>query len=184
MPPSLSSKELAVIANIESHQNQRRLAEATGFSLGMTNLLLKRLVKKGYVKVTTLNGRTLKYMLTPSGFAQKIRRSYQYTLNSIRFLNEVRARIRATVTNSIASGQTVYLVGDNELADLAIDALREAGLPFVRLTRGEWTSADRALERNVVWLISDPEIILADERAAIDDSSSIIQLPGLMETGS
>lgn len=127
---NLNSKEFALIENLEAQQSQRGLAKAAGLSLGMTNMLLRRLIKKGYVKVVTLNGRTLRYMLTPTGFAEKVKRSYDFLIISLRQLNEVRSRIRDVVAAEAGHSRPIWVAGQNELAGLAKDVLREAGIQF------------------------------------------------------
>ena len=56
---------------------QRALAERLGVALGLTNLYLKRLVTKGYIKVTEFPAKPyarkrLKYVLTPRGMAENV----------------------------------------------------------------------------------------------------------------
>ncbi len=178
MSGPLNSKEIALIESLESHQSQRGLARAAGFSLGMTNLLLKRLVTKGYVKVTTLNGRTLRYMLTPSGFAAKVRRSYQYMTLSIRFLNEMKARIREAALAHDNSIGPVIVVGQSELADLAHEVLSESGVAFERLSSGDWELMAEGLAPGSLCLVCDPELVLGPPM--VRDHVKLVQLPGLM----
>src|SRR3972149_11780655 len=74
---------------------QRSLSARLGISLGMANLYLKRLAHKGYIKITTVPGRRLlRYMLTPKGFAEKARLTYQFAEYSLRFLRGARATLR------------------------------------------------------------------------------------------
>ncbi len=123
---SLSPKEAALIELLDDQvRSQRSIAGESGFSLGMTNLLLKRLVGKGYIKIVTLNGRTLKYMLTPRGFAEKLRRSYTYLLTSIRQLNDLKASVQDLAREKNLEHRPVLVLGRNELAELARETLRE-----------------------------------------------------------
>jgi len=120
----LSEGEVRLIDAIGEHQaSQRSLARESGLSLGMTNLLIKRLVKKGLIKVATMNGRTLSYMLTPVGFAEKLRRSYDFISTSIRYIAETLNRIRTIVTD-VSPDKALYVLGNGELAALAEETLR------------------------------------------------------------
>lgn len=157
---NLTTKEFALIENLERHQSQRGLAEASGFSLGMTNLLLKRLVKKGYVKVVSLNGRALRYMLTPTGFAEKVKRSYEFLVVSIRQLNEVKTKIRDVVMAE-SGGRMVWVMGQNELAGLTKEVLRDNGIPYESLLPGMSKAEYAALAEGAVILLCEP-----DDRAA------------------
>lgn len=123
----ISDSEARLIAALEDQTTQRNLARATGFSLGMTNLLIKRLVKKGLIKVVTMNGRTLSYILTPTGFAEKLKRSYDYVTASMRYIAQVRERIRIIVT-AAPQESPVYIVGSGELLQLTQETLREIGV--------------------------------------------------------
>ncbi len=58
--------------------SQRELSKKSGLSLGAVNLVLKRFVKKGWIKTRTLNGRTLQYILTPKGFEEKLNKTYAF----------------------------------------------------------------------------------------------------------
>src|SRR5437016_14482533 len=57
---------------------QRALAERLGVALGLTNLYLKRLAKKGYIKIAEFPKKPaarkrLRYVLTPTGIREKTR---------------------------------------------------------------------------------------------------------------
>ncbi|KYH32837.1 MarR family transcriptional regulator [Neomoorella mulderi] len=63
---------------------QRDIARYTGLSVGGVNLLLKKMVRKGLVKLEKVNGRSLRYILTPQGMAEKTRLAYQYMQSTYR----------------------------------------------------------------------------------------------------
>jgi len=132
----LSDSEARLIEVLGDQTTQRTLARATGFSLGMTNLLIKRLVKKGLIKVVTMNGRTLSYILTPQGFAEKLKRSYDYVASSIRHIAQLKSSIRQILGESGEQGP-VYLLGGGELAQLTEETLRDLGRAWVTVTTVE-----------------------------------------------
>ncbi len=171
---NLNSKEFTLIENLDAQQSQRGLAQATGFSLGMTNMLLKRLIKKGYVKVVSLNGRTLRYILTPTGFAEKVKRSYEFLIVSLRQLNEVRSRIRDIIVAEHQQGRPIWVVGHNELAGLAKDVLREERIPYESasspIDSGEWAR----ITSNAVVVACEPEFMFPGPER---ESLRIVQLP-------
>ena len=57
--------------------HQRDLARIVGLSLGMTNAILKRLVKK-------VNNRNIQYIVSPKGINEITRRSYRYFKRTIK----------------------------------------------------------------------------------------------------
>src|SRR5689334_20998869 len=76
-PIELTEREfemINVLAGGAVH-NQRELSMKTRMSLGMTNFVLKRLVKKGLLKIRQLNRRKAEYLLTPRGFSEKAQKS-------------------------------------------------------------------------------------------------------------
>ncbi len=84
----ISERELRIIEEISRDRNltQRKISHRLGLSLGMTNLILKRLVNKGYVKVRGLNRRKVQYILTPTGFAEKTKKILSVFLKDYLFL--------------------------------------------------------------------------------------------------
>jgi len=59
--------EYRVLNHLQENEitTQRKISSNTGLSLGAVNLLLKKMVRKGLIKVEKLNARTVRYILTP-----------------------------------------------------------------------------------------------------------------------
>jgi DNA-binding MarR family transcriptional regulator len=113
----------------ESHITQRTLSDRLGIALGLVNAYIKRLTKKGYIKVTTIPKNRVKYILTPKGFAEKIRLTYEYMHYSINYFKEIRQRIDSVYRQMIASGvRDILIWGDGEVAELSYISMR--GLPL------------------------------------------------------
>lgn len=116
---------------------QRSLASDLGIALGLTNLLLRRLVKKGWVRVTHLSPRRIRYLITPAGVAAKARLSREYFLYSFEFYRESRARVRerlALASRDLAvPGESAGVVffGMGEVAEVAYVCLQETALQLV-----------------------------------------------------
>ena len=85
----------AIYASETSGQanSQRALAGQAGLSLGMTNALLSRFAERGWVKLTHISGRSLRYILTPSGVEEDLRRTMAYFTRAERSATNYRARI-------------------------------------------------------------------------------------------
>src|SRR4030066_1064587 len=62
----------------ESSVTQRTLSSKLDVALGLVNAYIKRLTKKGYIKITTIPKNRAKYILTPKGFTEKVRLTYEY----------------------------------------------------------------------------------------------------------
>lgn len=76
---SLEGHSLAALRLLADspQQSQRELASTLGMSLGRTNYVLRALLDKGFLKVSNFrqsnNKLAYAYVLTPSGFTEKLR---------------------------------------------------------------------------------------------------------------
>ena len=132
-------RDLEILAELArtDHVTQRRLAARLGIALGLTNLYLKRLARKGYIKITSLPPRRVRYLLTPKGMAQKTRLTYEYMDYSRQLYRETRQALRQKLLPLVQAGRTrVALYGTEEAAELAFLTLRELGVE-VRAVFGE-----------------------------------------------
>lgn len=134
----ISDKEYALVTEIAANNShtQRTLSMKLGVSLGMTNLLLKRLIRQGHVKVSQLDRRKVRYMLTPKGFAEKARKSYKYTLKSIAMLQKMSEAIRSVIADEVSKGYKRFLVSGNGelgfLSEIALRAMQASGVTWSR----------------------------------------------------
>jgi len=113
----------------EPEISQRALAGRIGIALGLVNAYIKRLYKKGHIKIKTLPRNRIKYIITPKGFTEKARLTYTYINYSIQYFREIRLNIERTYVKMIAEGiTTILLWGDGELAELCFISTR--GLPL------------------------------------------------------
>jgi len=111
---------------------QRDLASKLGIALGLTNSYIKRLYKKGCIKIKNIDGKRIKYILTPKGFMEKARLTCNYMAKSFNYFREIRQKIDHTYNTMIESGITkIILWGDSELAELCI--ISSKGLPITIL---------------------------------------------------
>ena len=116
---------------------QRTLASKLGVALGLTNLYLKRLARQGYIKITTIPRNRIRYLLTPQGFAEKSRLTYQYMQYSLSYYRDMRGRLKDMLSSlEWTKGQRVAICGTGELAELAYLALREMNIDCVGFVDG------------------------------------------------
>ncbi|MBI4709993.1 MAG: winged helix-turn-helix transcriptional regulator [Nitrospirae bacterium] len=113
----------------EPHVTQRSLSGKLDVALGLVNAYMKRLAKKGYIKVTTIPQNRVKYILTPKGFTEKVRLTYEYMHFSLSYFKNIRQRIDNVYKQMILSGaKNLLLWGDGEVAELCYLSMR--GLPL------------------------------------------------------
>jgi Winged helix-turn-helix DNA-binding len=116
---------------------QRTLAAKLGVALGLTNLYLKRLARKGYVKISTMPRSRIRYLVTPQGFTEKSRLNYLYMQYSLSYYRDIRTRLNVKMaTFNGFQGQRVVIYGTTELAELAYLSLREMNIDCVGFIDG------------------------------------------------
>ncbi|HSF68569.1 MAG TPA: winged helix-turn-helix transcriptional regulator [Nitrospiraceae bacterium] len=116
---------------------QRTLATKLGVALGLTNLYLKRLARKGYIKITAIPRHRIRYLLTPQGFTEKSRLTYLSMQHSLSHYRDMRIRLKEMMATFNGShGQRVVIYGTTELAELTYLSLREMNLHCVGFIDG------------------------------------------------
>ena len=132
--------EYVILENIyDSHGKQaplrqRDLANIAGASLGMTNSIIKRLAKKGWITIKKLNSRNIRYAVTLEGMNEIIHRSYRYfkrTIRNVVFYKEVLEDLILNAKRKKIS--KVVLVGVSDLDFIVEHASRHWGLSFSRI---------------------------------------------------
>ena len=113
--------ELRILEEIERNPEttQANLAAQLGVAVGSVNWYVKRLITKGYVKVTHLERRKLHYFLTPSGLALKVRLTRNYMDVSLRVYRELRQAAQQALAKVRRAGYTAVCVeGHDEAAEI------------------------------------------------------------------
>jgi DNA-binding MarR family transcriptional regulator len=128
-------RDLKLLEEVEkdSRVTQRGLATKLGIALGLTNIYLKRLVRKGYIKCVNVQSNRITYLITPRGIAEKARLTYEFMDYSLHLYGEVRQHLRTTLAQCAAADKRVAIYGRGEAAELAYLSLREAGLEPVAI---------------------------------------------------
>jgi len=118
--------------------SQRRLANELGIALGMTNLLLRRLVRRGLVRISRVRANRVAYFLTPAGVAEKTRMSRDIFQRSVRLYASARDRVRAAFEDvsrewpvAGATRKPVIFLGTGETSEIAFVCLQETDLELV-----------------------------------------------------
>ena len=129
-------RELAVLEAIEQNEQitQRSLASSLGIALGLANLYLKRLVRKGYIKCVNVRSNRLLYLITPNGIVEKSRLTYEFIDYSLDLYRGVRQNLKSVLEPLVNAGLTkIAIHGTGEAAELAYLSLREQGIEPVAI---------------------------------------------------
>src|SRR5688572_25156919 len=121
----------------ESHITQRTLATRLGIALGLTNLYLKRLIRKGYIKSVTVSPHRLMYSLTPKGVSLKARLTYEFMKYSLDFYRDARRHLRSSLAKAVGEQKRVAIYGTGDAAELVFLLLREMALDPVAVFGAE-----------------------------------------------
>jgi len=118
--------ELVNIVGAKLGANQRDLSRHLNLSLGMTNMLLRRLVTKGYIRIKQLDHRKVEYLLTPKGFSEKMRKSVNYTLKTINSIGLIKRNLSRILKDFYKNGvRKFYILGMSDLGGLIEMAIHE-----------------------------------------------------------
>ena len=132
MPTEKLSEREFELVNIVAAQlplNQRDLSRHMDLPLGAINMLIRRLVTKGHIRTKQLNKRKVEYILTPKGFAEKMRKSIKYTLKTINSIGLIKARIQEILLALCKDGaRDFFIVGKSDLSLLIEMAAKEIPL--------------------------------------------------------
>ncbi len=116
-----NERELRILEALEQNPDttQATLAAQLGVAVGSVNWYLKRLIRKGYVKITHLERRKLKYFVTPQGLALKARLTSEYMDYSLRVYRQLRQAARETLAQVRAAGHTaIHADGRDEAMEI------------------------------------------------------------------
>jgi DNA-binding MarR family transcriptional regulator len=128
-----------ILLEIEANDgvSQRHLAQRLGMALGLTNLLVRRIVAKGWVKVAQIRPNRVRYLLTPAGIAAKARLTREYLEGSLLFYTEARERIHerfgelSVALDTAGSTKRIVFLGASEIAEIGYVSLQETDLTLV-----------------------------------------------------
>jgi hypothetical protein len=131
--------ELSVLSAVREAQDdaarmtQRELATRAGVSLGMANLILRRLAERGFLELTRLSSKRVKYALTGSGMKELARRTAGYYRRVSRSAGLYRSRLDAFAEAAGRKGaKAVVLVGSSEVEGLLAEACERRGIVFLK----------------------------------------------------
>jgi len=142
-PASTSEKHyLQIFDAVESdrHVSQRSLASELGIALGLANLLVKRLVRKGWLRVIRVKPNRVRYLITPAGVIEKSRMTRAYFNSSVQFYRQTRHRIQQRLSGLSARWpdggkasvlKRIIFYGAGEVAEIGYVCLVETDLQLV-----------------------------------------------------
>ncbi len=111
--------------------SQRELAKSIHMSLGMTNVLVRRLTQKGLIFIKRVSPRNVTYVLTPDGVNELARRTCRYLKKTMRQVVDYKESILSAVSSAKDRGFAhIGLLGNSDMDFIIEYAAHRAGLKF------------------------------------------------------
>lgn len=127
--PPQEIRELNLLQELEKNPviSQRELSHKFGIALGVTNACLKRMARRGWIRIMNLNHHKIGYYLTPKGFAEKANLTLHlitWTVQHYSTLKEIIGRKLLEMENSGAKRIVFYGVSDEmEIAYITLQGV-------------------------------------------------------------
>jgi len=187
-----NDRELTVLSAIGeaesagSRLTQRELAGRAGVSLGMVNSLLRMLAERGWVKLTRLSAKSMRYALTPAGVGELAQRTAGYFNRASRSAELYRDRLESLVINSKRLGAgTIVLFGSSEVELILAYICERHDIVFVK--SGDLVKARQLARRSGgLLLIAEKETTLSEAGPdghgfAVPEESLALVLAGIVQ---
>lgn len=138
-----SERERQLLESLDAQRpvTQRGLASELGIALGLTNLLIRGLIRKGWVRIRRVSSRRVRYLITPAGAAARARLAREYFLETLSVYRESRERMRERLAEVSAAIRAesggakpqypVVFYGGGPVAEVAYVCLQETDLQLV-----------------------------------------------------
>lgn len=121
----------------DSLVTQAGLSERLGIAVGSVNWYIKRLIQRGWIKVSHLDRTRLKYDLTNRGMRVFTQRALLYARDSLRVYGDLRTKAKSLVGELKQRGiQQVYLIGNDEMMDILRLTCIESGIALSATPNG------------------------------------------------
>ncbi len=128
--------EYKLLSKIEEGKNisQRSISKELNVALGLANSLIKKLVKKGFLKFKEAPMKRYFYYLTPKGLIEKTKLAREFMESSLQFYNKLKDEYEKEFQKITNKGSyNVFLIGISDLTDIAILAAKLQNLEIAAI---------------------------------------------------
>ncbi len=130
------NRELQILSQVEEtpEVTQRGLSQKTGVALGLTNVMLRNLIQKGYVRASQAGWKRWLYTLTPEGISHKLRLTIAYVHRVLDDYRSVRRTLREQLEPlRLHEESRIAIYGAGEFAELVYLGLKEIGIEEIEV---------------------------------------------------
>jgi DNA-binding MarR family transcriptional regulator len=137
--PSESMRDLQLLEELEKTPNlsQRELSNKFGIALGVTNACLKRMIRRGWIRLRKVPPRRIGYYLTPKGFAEKAKLTMTFLSYNIHHYSSLKALITERFLEMEAQGvKRLIFWGVSDEMEIAYVILQGTDMELVAIVNG------------------------------------------------
>ena len=118
--------ELRILSKIEETENlsQRIISKELNVALGLANSLIKKFIKKGFLKLKEAPMKRYMYYLTPKGLVEKTKLTREFLETSLFFFKKSKEEYENEFKKIKNKNKIVVLCGISDFTDIAILAAK------------------------------------------------------------
>ena len=134
--PSESMRDLQFLEELEKTPNlsQRELSNKFGIALGVTNACLKRMARRGWIRLRKVPPRRIGYYLTPKGFTEKAKLTMTFLSYNIHHYGRLKAMIAEKCLEMASQGvKQVIFYGVSDEMEVACVTLQGSNMELVAI---------------------------------------------------
>jgi DNA-binding MarR family transcriptional regulator len=151
--PSDGMRDLRLLEEITQNPkvSQRELSHKYGIALGVTNACIKRMARRGLIKLKGIPPRRIAYYLTPKGFAEKTKLTLSFFSYNIHHYAEIKKQISKKLLEIQASGvKRIAFYGVSDEMEVAYITLQGSNMKLVGILDEEKNWGKRVFGYKVV----------------------------------
>ncbi len=133
-------RDLRLLEELEKNPivSQRDLSHKFGIALGVTNACLKRMTRKGLIRIRGFNHRKIGYYLTPKGFSEKARLTFHLINHIVHHYSELKRIIGEKFLEMETKGlKRIVFYGISEEMEVAYVTLQGVNLKLVGIVEDD-----------------------------------------------
>jgi DNA-binding MarR family transcriptional regulator len=138
--PSGEMRDLRLLEELEKNPivSQRDLSHKFGIALGVTNACLKRMTRKGLIRIRGFNHRKIGYYLTPKGFSEKAKLTLRLISYIVQHYSELKKIISQRLLEMQRDGlQRIVFYGVTDEMEVAYITLQGVNLKLVGIVEDD-----------------------------------------------
>jgi len=138
--PSKEIRELRFLEELERNPitSQRELSHKFNIALGVTNACLRRMARKGWIRIRGLSHRKIGYYLTPVGFAEKTKLTLHMISYTIQHYAELKKMITQRLLEMERDGfRRIVFYGISDEMEVAYITLQGVNLKLVGIVEDD-----------------------------------------------